>query len=138
MRKMNWFSIVLATLVAMSFLNPATTDAQQAGPLEVAMGAICRDVINRQPVDVGTSFEASVGKLYCLTKIIGAAGPTEITHVWYFGNTERARVSLDVNSASWRTCSSKIIQAHEIGAWHVDVLGPADELLQTFDFTIIP
>jgi hypothetical protein len=138
MRKMNWFSIVLATLVAMSFLNPATTDAQQAGPLEVAMGAICRDVINREPVDVGTSFEASVGKLYCLTKIIGAAGPTEITHVWYFGNTERARVSLDVNSASWRTCSSKIIQAHEIGAWHVDVLGPADELLQTFDFTIIP
>ena len=138
MRKMNWFSIVLATLVAMSFLNAATTDAQQAGPLEVAMGAICRDVINRQPVDVGTSFEASVGKLYCLTKIIGASGPTEITHVWYFGNTERARVSLDVNSASWRTCSSKIIQAHEIGAWHVDVLGPADELLQTFDFTITP
>jgi hypothetical protein len=138
MRKMNWFSIVLATLVAMSFLNPATTDAQQAGPLEVAMGAICRDVINREPVDVGTSFEASVGKLYCLTKIIGAAGPTEITHVWYFGNSERARVSLDVNSASWRTHSSKIIQAHEVGAWHVDVLGPADELLQTFDFTITP
>jgi hypothetical protein len=138
MRKMNWFSIVLATLVAMSFLNAATTDAQQAASLEVAMGAVCRDVINRQPVDVGTSFEASVGKLYCLTKIIGAAGPTEITHVWYFGNTERARVSLDVNSASWRTCSSKIIQAHEIGAWHVDVLGPADELLQTFDFTITP
>lgn len=138
MRKMNWFSIVLATLVAMSFLNAATTDAQQAASLEVAMGAICRDVINRQPVDVGTSFEASVGKLYCLTKIIGASGPTEITHVWYFGNTERARVSLDVNSASWRTCSSKIIQAHEIGAWHVDVLGPADELLQTFDFTITP
>ena len=138
MRKMNWFSIVLATLVAMSFLNAATSDAQQAGSLEVAMGTVCRDVINRQPVDVGTSFEASVGKLYCLTKIIGAAGPTEITHVWYFGNTERARVSLDVNSASWRTCSSKIIQAHEIGAWHVDVLGPADELLQTFDFTITP
>jgi len=138
MRKMNWFSIVLATLVAMSFLNAATTDAQQAGPLEVAMGAICRDVINREPVDVGTSFEASVAKLYCLTKITGAAGPTEITHVWYFGNTERARVSLDVNAASWRTYSSKIIQAHEVGAWHVDVLGPADELLQAFDFTITP
>jgi hypothetical protein len=138
MRKMKWFLIVLATLVAMSFLNAVTTDAQQAASLEVAMGAICRDVINREPVDVGTSFEASVGKLYCLTKITGAVGPTEITHVWYFGNTERARVSLDVNAASWRTYSSKIIQAHEVGAWHVDVLGPADELLQTFDFTITP
>ena len=138
MKKMKWFLIVLATLVAMSFLNAATTDAQQAASLEVAMGAICRDVINREPVDVGTSFEASVGKLYCLTQIIGAAGQTEISHVWYFGNTERARVSLDVNAASWRTYSSKIIQAHEVGAWHVDVLGPADELLQTFDFTITP
>jgi hypothetical protein len=138
MRKMNWFSIVLATLVVMSFLNAATTDAQQAGPLEVAMGAICRDVINREPVDVGTSFEASVGKLYCLTKIIGAAGPTEITHVWYFGNTERARISLDVNSASWRTYSSKKIQTHEVGTWRVEVLGPGGELLQAFDFTITP
>jgi hypothetical protein len=138
MRKMKWFLIVLATLVAMSFLNAVTTDAQQAASLEVAMGAICRDVINREPVDVGTSFEASVGKLYCLTKITGAVGPTEITHVWYFGNTERARVSLDVNAASWRTYSSKIIQAHEVGAWHVDVLGPGGELLQAFDFTITP
>jgi len=138
MKKMKWFLIVLATLVAMSFLNAATTDAQQAASLEVAMGAICRDVINREPVDVGTSFEASVGKLYCLTKITGAVGPAEITHVWYFGDTERARVNLDVNAASWRTYSSKIIQANEVGAWHVDVLGPADELLQAFDFTITP
>jgi len=136
MRKMNWFPIVLLTLVAMSFLQAGTTDAQQAASLEVAAGSICRDVVNRQPVDVGTSFEASVGKLYCLTKIIGAGDPTEITHVWYFGNTERARVSLDVNSASWRTHSSKIIQAHEIGAWHVDVLGPGGEVLQTYEFTI--
>jgi len=136
MRKMNGFPIVLLTLVAMSFLQAGTTDAQQAASLEVAAGSICRDVVNRQPVDVGTSFEASVGKLYCLTKIIGAGDPTEITHVWYFGNTERARVSLAVNSASWRTHSSKIIQAHEIGAWHVDVLGPGGEVLQTYEFTI--
>jgi len=138
MRKVNWFPIVLVALIAMPFLSAGTTDAQQTASLEVAMGAICRDVISRQPVDVGTSFEASVGKLYCLTKIIGAASPTEITHVWYFGSTERARVSLDVNSASWRTYSSKIIRAHEIGAWHVDVLGPGGELLQTFEFTITP
>ena len=136
MRKMNWFPIVLVALIAMPFLQTGITHAQQAASLSVAAGSICRDVINRQPVDVGTSFEASVGKLYCLTKIIGAAGPTEITHVWYFGNTERARVSLDVNSAAWRTYSSKIIQAHEVGAWHVDVLGPGGEMLQTFEFAI--
>ena len=136
MRRMNWFLIVLVAFVAMSFLQAGTTDAQQAASLSVADGSICRDVINRQPVDVGTSFEASVGKLCCFTKILGAAGPTKITHVWYFGNTERARVSLDVNSASWRTHSCKIIQAHEVGAWHVDVLGPGGEMLQTLEFTI--
>jgi len=138
MRKVNWFPIVLVALLVMPFLNAGIADAQQAASLEVAMGAICRDVVNRQPVDVGTSFESSVGKLYCLTKIMGEAGPAEITHVWYFGNTERARVDLDVNSATWRTYSSKIIRPHEIGAWHVDVLGPGGELLQTFEFTITP
>jgi hypothetical protein len=120
-------------------LSPAVTSmAQQTAPLVVQEAAICRDVVDRQPVGAGDSFAASVGKLFCFTKITGAQSPTQISHAWYFENSQRAKVTLSVQSSSWRTYSSKRIQLHEIGDWRVDVLGPGGEILKTLEFKIAP
>jgi hypothetical protein len=123
-------------LVAAFLGLPAAAGAQDAPSLEVAVAAICQDVVDREPVDAGVSFSASVGTLYCFTKITGAQDPTMVTHVWYFGATERARVELDIKAANWRTWSSKIIQAHEIGSWRVDVLDEAGTVLKELQFEI--
>jgi hypothetical protein len=131
-----FFSIAVVLLTAVSLFPIATAEAQLAASLRVAEAVICTDVVDRGPVGAGTSFGSSVGQLYCFTKIEGAHEPTAVIHVWYFGNTERARVSLPVDSAVWRTKTSKKIQPHEIGPWHVDVLGPQGELLQTVGFEI--
>ena len=128
--------IIHLVLVAVFLGLPAATVAQEAPSLEVAVAAICQDVVDREPVDAGVSFSASVGTLYCFTKITGAQDPTMVTHVWYFGATERARVELDIKAASWRTWSSKIIQAHEIGSWRVDVLDEAGTVLKELQFEI--
>jgi hypothetical protein len=112
--------------------------SQETVPLEVTDGAICLNIVNLECLDASTRFDASVGKLFCLTRITGAQDATHITHVWYFGEEERARVELDVRSSSWRTYSSKIILIHEIGEWHVDVLGPEGELLKRLPFEISP
>ena len=114
-----------------------TSTAQETASLEVAVAAICTDVVDREPVDAGNTFKVSLGKVYCFTTIIGAHSPTEITHVWYFGDSERARVNLAIKASNWRTYSSKRIQMHEIGDWHVDVLGPEGKLLKTLPFEII-
>jgi len=106
--------------------------------LEITRAAICRQVVEREPVDAGTSFEPPVEKLYCFTHITGAQDATEIYHVWYFVESERAVVKLQVKSSSWRTCSSKIIQPHEIGDWRVDVLGPEGDMLKSVHFKITP
>jgi hypothetical protein len=112
--------------------------AQKAPELEVSVAAICKDVVDHEPVDSGNSFTVSVGKLYCFTKITGAQSPTHITHVWLFDGTERARVELAVNAVSWRTFSSKIIQQHELGAWRVDVLDAEGNVLKSLDFEVTP
>ena len=62
--------------------------------------------------------------------------PTEVVHVWSYGDVERARVSLAVKAAAWRTYSSKVIQSHEIGPWRVDVLDTSGNLLETINFEI--
>ncbi len=132
--KLSRFIIVVMALGL--FLTTAAT-AQESGALNVESAAVCENIVDREPVGAGTSFSVTVGKLCFFTKIVGAQTPIDITHVWYCGDTERARVTLSVKTNSWRTYSSKIIQAHEIGSWHVDVLGRAGEVLETVKFEVV-
>ena len=149
MRKLIFLILVVVTMClgiqatcqaqepAMQTQEPAS-EVQQAAQLEVSVAAICKDVVDLEPEGSGTSFPVSVGKLYCFTKITGAQSPTQITHVWSFDGNERARVDLAVNSASWRTYSSKIIQPHELGAWSVDVLDSGGNVLKRLEFEVAP
>lgn len=128
--------LTFAALIAAPLYWGVKGEVQESVSLKVDVAVICRNIVDREPADAGSSFEATVGKLYCFTKIIDAQPPVEITHVWYFGETERGRVALQVGSASWRTWSSKTIQANEVGTWHVDVLGPDGQVLKTIQFEI--
>ncbi len=135
MKTMFSFKGAIVVIISMCLLIPAV-EAQVSNSLEVVAAAICKDVVDREAVDVGNSFSTSVPRLYCFTKIVGASQPTEVVHVWSYGDVERARVSLAVNAANWRTYSSKAIQAHEIGTWRVDVLDATGNLLETINFEI--
>ena len=129
--------IAVFTLLLIVFALIYSAPAQAADELQVKELAICKDVVDREAVDAGNTFEASVGRLFCFTKIVGAAAPAEITHVWYFGETERARVSLSIKADNWRTYSSKRIQAHEVGFWRVEVLDSAGSVLESVRFEIV-
>ena len=123
MRKFLIIALVVSVLVVLSL--PAVLQAQrgdQTFGLVVAESAICKNVVDRKPMDSGSSFPSTVGKLYCFTQIDGAPSPTSVTHVWYYGTKESAKVKLLVGSSAWPTWSSTIIQPNEIGSWHVEVL----------------
>jgi len=135
MKKMVSFSGVMVWLVSLCLLIPAA-GAQEANKVQVVAAAICKDVVEREAVDVGTQFSNSVSRLYCFTKAVSTKIPTEIVHVWSYGDVERARVSLAVKAATWRTYSSKAMQSHEIGSWRVDVLDTSGNLLETINFEI--
>ena len=157
MKKLFYTISVLCIVTAMILLHGIAVQAQETGALQqpsetqqtasiqqptaqgmlnIARMEICRDVLNREPQEAGESFGVAVGKLYCFTKIVGAQEPIEITHAWYFGENEKARVNLSVRSSSWRTYSSKNIQNDEVGEWRVDVLGPDGKVLKTQTFNI--
>ena len=135
MKKMVSFSGVMVWLVSLCLLIPAA-GAQEANKVQVVAAAICKDVVEREAVDVGTQFSNSVSRLYCFTKAVSTEIPTEVVHVWSYGDVERARISLSVKAVTWRTYSSKAIQSHEIGPWRVDVLDTSGNLLETINFEI--
>ena len=129
------FSSVVIGLICTCLLIPAA-GAQETDKIEVEAAAICENVEAREAVGVGNRFANSIPRLYCFTKIVGAEAPTEVVHVWSYGDVERARVNLAINSVTWRTYSSKAIQTHEIGSWRVDVLDASGNLLETINFEI--
>jgi len=138
MKRFFFSSGVCMAIISLCLLIPFSSHAQQAGALSVESASICTGVANREAVDPGTSFAVSIGRLYCFSKIAGIQESTDIVHIWYYGETERARISLGVNPAVWRTHSSKIIQAHEIGAWRVEILDASGNLLETLKFETTP
>ena len=135
MKSMFSISGGIVVLISLCLLIPAV-GAQESNKIEVTAAAICENVVAREAVNVGNRFSNSTPRLYCFTKVVGASQPTEIVHVWRYGDIERARISLPVKASSWRTYSSKAIQAHEIGPWRVDVLDTSGNLLETVNFEI--
>lgn len=126
------------TLPAILMVCMAFTVAAFASTIQVESSAIGEGVFNHEVVSEGGSFSATVGKLYCVSKIANIENHTEVVHAWYYGNNERARarVRLNVSPPAWRTSSSKIIQAHEIGFWRVEILDTDGNLLATERFQV--
>jgi hypothetical protein len=137
MKAMFSFSGGIVVLICLCLLIPAA-GVQALNTVEVVAAAICKNVVDREAVDIGNRFSSTTPRLYCFTKVVGASQPTEVVHVWRYGDVERGRISLAVKAASWRTYSSKAIQAHEIGPWRVEVLDTSGNLLETINFEITP
>ncbi len=129
-----FFHVFTISLFTVFLTLPAISSAQEATQLDVDEAAICESVENLEPIGASESFPISIGTLSCFTRIIGAHEPTTITHVWYYGMTERARVELIVKGSRWRTYSSKKIQAHEVGSWRVEVIDPEGTVLKVIQF----
>ena len=134
--RMSQFPVLVLVLICFSI--PSHAMAQGTSDLTIEVGVICKQVEERAPVDADTTFAVSVEQLSCFTKITGAEDETTISHVWYWGETERARIELPVRSISWRTYTTKRIQEHEVGAWRVDILDAEGKVLKTVRFNITP
>lgn len=129
------FALVMASLM-ICLATLQVVSAQDSNQLDIEDAVVCRAVTNRKAIDPATSFPSSIGKLYCFSRIVGAKTTTSITHVWYYGNVERSRISLPVKSADWRTYSMKKIRPGETGVWHVDILDPSGNRLEVLNFQI--
>lgn len=129
-------ALVAAGMLCMVFSKPVP--AQKESQLVIADASICLDVVDLSCVGENKQFPAEAGRVYCTCRVLGAINPTSVTHVWYYGDKEKASVKLDVRSPDWRTYSSKRILPKETGEWHVDILGPKGELLKEIPFTITP
>jgi hypothetical protein len=99
---------------------------------------VCTAVEDMNPVGVKSTFKNDVQRIYCFTKIVGAKGPTTISHVWYHEGVKRAQQHLNVEAEAWRTWSSKKIVPRWHGKWRVEILQQDGTLIESIKFTVEP
>ncbi|HTN44044.1 MAG TPA: DUF2914 domain-containing protein [Nitrospiria bacterium] len=114
----------------------AYAQEKTAPPITVEEAMIASRVENLTPVSPDVAFDASVGKLYCFTRIKSDRPPTLIKHLWFQGDRMVMEVTLPIKSASWRTYSTKTILPSATGPWKVDVTSEDGTVLKTLTFTI--
>lgn len=119
-------------MVVIGLALPGSVRAQ----LSVEESAIALDVIDRMPVGSDSSFVASVGLVYCWTRVAGAEGEVAIHHVWFHGDQEMADIELRIGGSPWRTWSSKAIVPEWTGDWRVEVRDSAGNVIETIRFTV--
>ena len=107
--------------------------AEAPKPYHVEKIALGTGVEARELVGEATEFDASVGRIYCWTRITSQNVPTTIKHVWYADGEQVAEVPLTINYPSVRTWSSKAISA---GKWRVEVVSETGDVLASTDFTV--
>ncbi len=114
----------------------SVAEAAEAPSVSIEEAVICRDVIDRAPVEPGDVFPVGLEKLFCFIRITGVQGEAEITHNWYYGENLVASVALPVRSVNWRTFSSKKIPAESTGEWRVEVVDGNGSILKKIIFLI--
>ena len=124
---LSWIPMVVIGLAV-----PGAVRAQ----LSVEESSIALDVIDRMPVGSDSTFVASVGIVYCWTRVAGAEGEVAIHHVWFHGDQEMADIELRIGGSPWRTWSNKAIVPEWTGAWRVEVRDSAGNVIETIRFTV--
>jgi len=93
--------------------------------------------VDREPQDTAQVFAPTIHAVYYFTEVHGAEAPTTITHRWSYKDQVMAEVKLPVESSPWRTWSSKTILPEWTGAWKVEALTEAGQVLTSKTFTVI-
>lgn len=115
--------------------KPAAME-QTAVEVQVVRDAVATGIVDREPVDPGQVFSPALERVYYFTEVQSETAGTEITHVWYYGDSEVARITLPVEGSRWRTWSSKQILPEWTGRWKVEAVTTNGTVLASQAFAI--
>ena len=132
-------------------VQPATTEAAQpagaeavqssaaetsSSDISLAEAALCQDVVDRACVGSGEVFAKEVPRIFCFTRVLGAAPGMKLTHNWYYNGTLKASVELNLGSSDYRTWSYKTMMPEWTGEWMVEIISPDGQPMDSIIFIL--
>lgn len=106
----------------------------QTDTLEVNEFVLCKDVIEREPIDVVQSFSESDERGWVFARIRNTDGFQNLTFLWFHNDVIYSEIETKIgNSENWRTYSNVALQQ---GFWKVQLLTEADSVLREIRFNV--
>jgi len=101
----------------------------------ISQAVFASSIADRQPVEIITEADDSLGKIYFFTNIRNLVGDT-IIHRWIYQDKIKAEISFNIKGKRWRVWSSKNIWHTWTGTWTVEVVDQHGQVLlvKTIDF----
>ena len=101
----------------------------------ISQAVFASSIADRQPVEIITEADDSLGKVYFFTNIRNLVGDT-IIHRWIYQDKIKAEISFNIKGKRWRVWSSKNIWHTWTGTWTVEVVDQHGQVLlvKTIDF----
>lgn len=95
---------------------------------------MARDVVDREPVGVTTTFSPQDGRAFAYAKVDNPGAPTHVSFMWLYDDALYATIDMEVGtSVRWRTWSSAELS---LGAWRVQIVSADGEVLAENAFTV--
>jgi hypothetical protein len=130
-------TLLLSTAIAVSQDTKPTEPVQATTTSALAAEVqICTEITDRACAGGATTFDASVGKLYCWSQITGGSGEATIKHIWSHAGKVVLEVPLTIKGNRWRTWSVKNIAASQTGEWEVKVVDASGNTIKLVTFTV--
>jgi len=133
---------VTVSTVRQSTQTPTTTTTGStnapipAPSLTISRMEISAGVMDRKPLDIGTTYPASQEKVYCYLEFKDVKKETTVNVVWMLGQNEIDKIPLTIKPyPKFRTWASKTINGMR-GKWKVDVLDDKGNFLKSATFTV--
>lgn len=135
MKKITCLAVAAVFLCIIMILPPPAGAMDDPG-FTIGRMVTCTKIVNREPSGVTDSFPAETRRAFCFLEAVDIEHDTEITFVWYYHNSEMARVVLPLKKGRrWRTRSNKRVAGMR-GPWRVELQDAAGIVQNTLNFWV--
>jgi Protein of unknown function (DUF2914) len=130
-------ALVGAVLSAMLQAPPAVAQNAARNTGSVVNATFTSQIADGAPVDYRESFDASTGVIYYYAEVLDLHGQT-IVHRWKLDGKLMQEVPIPVQRQRQAVWSKSVMQPEWTGAWTVDVVNAAGEVIETDNFAYNP
>jgi len=126
-----WLALSLAAAPILLGQEGETQDTGSG--LKINRLVLCKQVENREPVDIVENFTMADQKACCFMAVANSGAEQTLVFRWLFQDEEYFRLETRIGtSTNWRTSSLVTLR---VGSWKVEIL-QNEQVLQEIAFTV--
>ena len=116
--------------------TPSAGQTSSPEKLTLVQSAVCEDVKDGSPQNLGIAFSVGVGKVACFTAFDPVPRKTVIYHNWFRKDELNTKIRLVLQPPRWATYSTIQLREIDKGPWRIEITDQEGQVLGILRFSI--